>query len=222
MARGPVPLQPSNDSGDTKAAYPHGDKSRKISPPKNTDLGALDPIVMGLDEWRDGHVKEHSSSVQKQSRHLEWIVPILLLAELIVIVMSQEPKARGLWPFIAAMLFSFPVAMTMRAFQLGYAVWGGFIFILMAAAIVQFDREVGGVLAGLSIVLATVFEVRTHAKAQRAEPAGSGIGILTLSLVAVFVAAIYALVNRYEFRTESKNGAMKTLVFDRWTGKEVR
>ena len=74
-------------------------------------------------------------------------------------------------------------------------------------------------LIAVALVLATLFEWLHRSSAPRTS--GDGVGILALGLAVVFAAGIYAMVNRYQFVTESQGERTRVRTLDRWTGKEV-
>jgi len=80
---------------------------------------------------------------------------------------------------------------------------------------------VGCGMIALTLVLATLFEWLHRFRAPRTS--GDGIGILAVGIAVVFAAGIYAMVNRYQFVTETRSDSTRTRIhtMDRWTGKEL-
>ena len=124
---------------------------------------------------------------------------------------------------------AFPVSMMMRACKLGHTGWFAAFAIPMLMAPVLCGIEnganwtgvVGGGMIALTLVLATLFEWLHRPPAPRTS--GDCVGILALGIAVVFAAGIYAMVNRYQFVTETRSDSSRTRVhtMDRWTGKEV-
>lgn len=168
---------------------------------------------------------EPATFFARQIRGAGWVIPVLAGLEWFAVksVNSRAPTDFfGLLLIIAA-AHSFPVSMVIRACELGRTGWFAALAIPILIAPALCGNEDGAYAAvgliAVALVLATLFEWLHRSSAPRTS--GDGVGILALGLAVVFAAGIYAMVNRYQFVTESQGERTRVRTLDRWTGKEV-